>query len=131
MVSTIFQVVQAETTFSTALLKCRRAPIETTSVPTLRLSQFLHERRIHHVHYLKIDAQGADRSIVHDVLSNSKVAIDNARQYQLLDRATLCMATAATATPCNPTTAARSWSCVAIGRRSWSRLSGARATATS
>ena len=75
--------------FHRFVLKCRRAPIETTSVPTLRLSQFLHERRIHHVHYLKIDAQGADRSIVHDVLSNSKVAIDKMRvECQLLDRAT-------------------------------------------
>ena len=57
------------------------------TVPTVRLSTFLNERSVSTVNFLKIDAQGADRAIVRDVLMRTKVSIHHLRaECQFLDR---------------------------------------------
>ena len=75
--------------FHHIVLSCRRLRnYVRRSVPTLRLSTFLLERRVQRIQFLKIDAQGLDRSIVHDVFTRTNVTVDRLRvECQLLDRA--------------------------------------------
>lgn len=74
--------------FHGAVLPCRRPQggFEVRTVPAQRLSNFLRERRVERVEFLKIDAQGADRAIVEDVFARTELPVRHLRvECQLLD----------------------------------------------
>lgn len=76
--------------FHVAVLQCRRPPhgFDERVIPTMRLSSFLRSRGVQRVGFLKVDAQGADLSIIEDVFTRTDVPIDHLRvECQMLDRA--------------------------------------------
>jgi hypothetical protein len=77
------------TQFALHVRLCRRPKhTEVRTVRTVRLSHVLLGQRVRHINYLKVDAQGADFSIVRDVLRNTNVTLSRLRaECQQLDRA--------------------------------------------
>tara|TARA_B110001452_G_scaffold202050_1_gene172108 strand:+ start:2127 stop:2840 length:714 start_codon:yes stop_codon:yes gene_type:complete len=58
------------------VVRCRDPRhLEVSSVPTIRLSTFLTQRKVRHINWIKVDAQGADLAIVEDLLTRTSVTL--------------------------------------------------------